>query len=185
MNKAISPGSEFTEIGNELPVELQYFDFGESAAGPQPVPPAPTTQTGPDPTSGSTANGSADAKPKPAYPAPAGSPTRPKGLRFDFQRWRARFSSGRRAASRRVRLRDLDTGNILFETEFAGGRVNNSKRYCVRFGIEVTQLGKTVLGHEYSARDQDILIQFPVGTLRADRADIEASNQLGAPRWQS
>jgi hypothetical protein len=130
MNKAISPGSEFTEIGNELPVELQYFDFGESAAGPQSVPPAP--KIGPDPTSGSTANGSADAKPKPAYPAPAGSPTQqgPKGLRFDFNDGARVFCPDGEQHPWRVRLRDLDTGNIMFETEFAAGSLAPSASSC-------------------------------------------------------
>ena len=64
-----------------------------------------------------------------------------------------------------VRLKDLDTGNILFETEFPSGRVNSSKRYFVRFGIEVLQGGKSVFRHDYSAVDRDVLIQFPVGTL--------------------
>ena len=79
MNKAISPGSEFTEVGSKLPVELQYF--GDSPAGSEPVSPALTAKTPTEPVTGS-----ADAKPKPAYPAPAGVPTQqgPKGLRFDF-----------------------------------------------------------------------------------------------------
>lgn len=153
MNKAISPGSEFTEIGVDLPVELQYF--AESAAGPEPVSPAPAAKIAPAPL-----GGSADAKPKPAYPAPAGVPTQqgPKGLRFDFNDGARVFCPDGEQHPWRIRLRDLDTGNVLFETEFAGGRVNSSKRYFVRFGIEVTQQGETVLSHEYSARDRDILI---------------------------
>jgi autotransporter strand-loop-strand O-heptosyltransferase len=164
MNKAISPGSEFTEIGNESPVELQYF--GASAAQSQPNVPEPITQTPPDAKSVSAASASADAKPKPAYPAPAELPTQqgPKGLRFDFNDG-ARVFCPNDEHPWRVRLRDLDTGNILFETEFAGGRVNSSKRYFVRFGVEVTQQSEVVFSHEYSAKDRDILIQFPVGTL--------------------
>ena len=160
MNKAISPGSEFTEIGVELPVELQYFV--ESGVGSEPVSPAPTAKIPPDP-----ATGSAGAKPKSAYPAPAELPTQqgPKGLRFDFNDGARVFCPDGEQHPWRVRLRDLDTGNILFETEFASGRVNSSKRYFVRFGIEVTQQGEAVLSHEYSARDREVLIQFPVGTL--------------------
>jgi hypothetical protein len=148
MNKAISPGSEFTVVGSELPVEMQYFV--DSAAGSAPVASAPATKSPPEP-----ATGSADAKPKPAYPAPAGVPTQqgPKGLRFDFNDGARVFCPDGEQHPWRVRLRDLDTGNILFETEFAGGRVNSSKRYFVRFGIEVTQQGETVLSHEYSARE--------------------------------
>ena len=36
-----------------------------------------------------------------------------------------------------MRLRDLDTGNILFETENQGAFVSSSKRYYVRFRVEV------------------------------------------------
>jgi autotransporter adhesin heptosyltransferase TibC-like protein len=32
-----------------------------------------------------------------------------------------------------VRLSDLDTGNVLFETELKAGRINSTKRYYVRF----------------------------------------------------
>ena len=159
MNKAISPRSEFTEVGVELPVELQYF--GEKSAGPEPASPSEPVSSPPTfPPDPATVSGSADAKPKPAYPAPAALPTQqgPKGLRFDFNDGARVFCPDGEQHSWRVRLRDLDTGNVLFETEFAGGRVNSSKRYFVRFGIEVTQQGETVLSHEYSARDQDVLI---------------------------
>ena len=64
-----------------------------------------------------------------------------------------------------VRLSDLDTGNVLFETTFKGGLINSTKRYYVRFRLEVWQHDKLVLEHEYSARDREILIQFPIGTL--------------------
>ena len=65
----------------------------------------------------------------------------------------------------RARIRDLDTGNILFETEIKAGRINSAKRYFVRFGLEIWQDGESVLRHDYSARDREVLIQFPVGTI--------------------
>ncbi len=37
----------------------------------------------------------------------------------------------------RVRLSDLETGNILFETETKGAFVNSANLFYVRFGIEV------------------------------------------------
>ena len=64
-----------------------------------------------------------------------------------------------------MRLSDLDTGNILFETEIKAGRVNSTKRYYVRFRLEVWQQGESVFAHDYSAADREVLIQFPVGTL--------------------
>jgi autotransporter strand-loop-strand O-heptosyltransferase len=103
---------------------------------------------------------------KRAYPLPAEVPTQegPDGLRFDFNDGcRVMFPDGGDAW--RVRLKDLDTGNILFETELKSGRVNSTKRYFVRFHLEVWRNGESVLAHEYSAQGREILVQFPVGTL--------------------
>lgn len=103
---------------------------------------------------------------KRAYPAPASTPTlsADKGVRFDFNEG-ARIVCPQGEHPWQVRIRDLDSGNVLFETEFAGGYVNSSKRYYIRFGIEVSQKGERIVEHEYSAKGRDILIQFPVGTL--------------------
>ncbi|MDA9431617.1 glycosyl transferase [Bradyrhizobium sp. CCBAU 51627] len=104
--------------------------------------------------------------PKRAYPAPASTPTQtaPNGVRFDFNDG-ARIVCPQGEHPWQVKIRDLDTGNILFETEFAGGYVNSSKRYYVRFGVEVSHQGEKIIQHEYSAKDREVLIQFPVGTL--------------------
>src|SRR5262245_24978909 len=67
---------------------------------------------------------------KRAYPAPAEVLTQegPRGLRFDFNDGcRVHLPEGEHPW--RVRLLDLDTGNILFETDIKAGRVNSSKRY--------------------------------------------------------
>jgi autotransporter strand-loop-strand O-heptosyltransferase len=102
------------------------------------------------------------------YPPPAELPTQtgPKGMRFDFNDG-CRVLVPEGAAPWRVRLRDLDTGNTLFETsaDFVAGRVNSAKRYCVRFRIEAWAGGEPVLIHDYSAEGREILIQFPVGTI--------------------
>lgn len=104
--------------------------------------------------------------PKPAYPAAAEQPTQlgPKGLRFDFNDG-ARAFCPQAESPWRVRLLDAETGNLLFETQFASGRVNSSKRYFVRFRIEVLQGDDVILSHEYNARDRHVLIQLPIGTL--------------------
>jgi autotransporter strand-loop-strand O-heptosyltransferase len=65
----------------------------------------------------------------------------------------------------RVRLSDLDTGNTLYETEIKAGRVNSTKRYYIRFRLEVWQQDESVLVHDYSAADRDVLMRFPVDTL--------------------
>jgi autotransporter strand-loop-strand O-heptosyltransferase len=112
------------------------------------------------------ASGSAGEPPKRPYPAPTDMPTQagPLGLRFDFNDG-CRVVLPETGQPWRVRLSDLDTGNVLFETELKTGRINSSKRYFVRFRLEIWRNGESVLVHDYSARDREILVQFPVGTL--------------------
>src|SRR5262245_44298454 len=64
------------------------------------------------------------------YPLPAELPTQRAhaGIYFDFNDG-ARILLPEASSPWRVRLSDLDTGNILFETELTHGRVNSSKRY--------------------------------------------------------
>jgi autotransporter strand-loop-strand O-heptosyltransferase len=111
-------------------------------------------------------SGAAEEPVKRAFPAPAEIPTQqgPKGVHFDFNDG-CRVVAEEGKEPWRVRLRDLDTGNILFETEFKAGRINSSKRYYVRFRIEIEQKGKEVFSHDYSAVGREILVQLPVGTL--------------------
>jgi autotransporter strand-loop-strand O-heptosyltransferase len=113
--------------------------------------------------SSSSASGSEAKHP---YPLPAELPTQRahEGICFDFNDG-ARVLLPEAASPWRVRLSDLDTGNILFETELKHGRVNSSKRYFVRFRVEVWSEGKELLAHDYAAKGRDVLIQFPVGTL--------------------
>src|SRR5207302_4409894 len=60
---------------------------------------------------------------------------------------------------------DLDTGNVLFETEIKAGRVNSSKKYFVHFRLEAWQQDEILLAHDYSAAGREVLIRFPVDTL--------------------
>ena len=100
-----------------------------------------------------------------AYPPAAAVPTQegPLGLRYDFN-FGARVSlpQGR---GWRVKLRDLDTGNVLFESRNEGAFVSSAKRFFVRFGIEVWEGESSVFTHEYNASGREVLIQFPIGTL--------------------
>jgi len=103
---------------------------------------------------------------KSAFPAPSDVPTQSgtQGVRFDFNDG-ARVTVPEADQPWRVRLSDLDTGNILYETEIKGGRVNSSKRYYLRCRIEVWQGGELVLNHDYSAHGREVLVQLPLGTL--------------------
>ena len=76
---------------------------------------------------------------KQPYPPPAGAPTQPgpKGIRFDFNQGARLVLPNRTEGKWRVRLRDLDTGNILFQSENQGAFVRSSKRFFVRFGLDV------------------------------------------------
>jgi autotransporter strand-loop-strand O-heptosyltransferase len=109
---------------------------------------------------------------RPAFPSPAGLPTQQgtHGIRFDFNFGARVVLPERATGSWRVQLRDLDTGNVLFNTNNKGAFVNSAKRYFVRFDIKISELDEAgsatlVLTHEFDARDRDVLIQFPVGTL--------------------
>jgi autotransporter strand-loop-strand O-heptosyltransferase len=104
---------------------------------------------------------------KRAYTAPAPTPTQvgAHGIRFDFNEGcRIQLPEGQW----HVRLRDLDTGNILYETDIGAGRIHSTKRYFLRCRLEVWKgglEGELIFEHEYSARGRDVLVQFPVGTL--------------------
>ena len=143
MNVALS--TEETKLAAEMPAE-----------------PSATEQAGPAPEQAVTSA----PKTTRAYPAPAEVPTQQgqKGIQFDFNDG-CRVVLPEAEHPWRVCLSDLDTGNILFETEIKAGRVNSTKRYFVRFRIEVTAEGKNILLHDYSAKNREVLIQFPVGTL--------------------
>jgi autotransporter strand-loop-strand O-heptosyltransferase len=123
----------------------------------------------------------ADPPPQSAYPPAAAIPTQsgPRGLRFDFNHGARVVLPPRTEGTWHVRLRDLDTGNVLFETETKGAFVASSKRFYVRFRLEVSDGGVMVLEHDYDCRDRLVLVQFPVGTL----GDILAWLPY-APRFQ-
>jgi autotransporter strand-loop-strand O-heptosyltransferase len=99
-------------------------------------------------------------------PAVAELPTQkgPKGILFDFNDG-CRIELPPAEHPWRIRLSDLDTGNVLFETELKAGRVNSTKRYYVRFRLEIWQQGESVLVHDYSAADRNVLLRFAVDSL--------------------
>ncbi len=109
---------------------------------------------------------------KSTFPPSAAIPTQhgEKGVRFDFNLGARVLLPARAEGKWRVLLRDLETGNILFQSDNQGASVSSSKRYYVRFGIDVWELddagtATSVLHHEHDVRGREVLIQFPVGTL--------------------
>ena len=104
--------------------------------------------------------------PKPHFPPPAELPTQigPDGLRFDFN-FGARVAVPESGGPRRIRLSDLDTGNVLYETTIQRGWVNSAKRYYIRVRVEAFAGDRLVLAHDYDCRGKEVLIQLPVGTI--------------------
>ena len=102
------------------------------------------------------------------FPPPPVIPTQfhESGLRYDFNDG-ARVQAPIGPDVWRIRLLDLNTGNILFQTtpDFRGGSVHSAKKYYVRFRIEAWKADRLVFSHNYDATDQDVLIAFPVGAL--------------------
>jgi autotransporter strand-loop-strand O-heptosyltransferase len=103
---------------------------------------------------------------RPTFPRPAEIPTQTavEGVRFDFNDG-CRLLLPKGAEPWRVRLSDIDTGNILYETKMDAGRVNSAKRYFIRGRIELWRGEALVYSHDYCAADREVLINFPVGTL--------------------
>jgi autotransporter strand-loop-strand O-heptosyltransferase len=160
----------FASSGSELPDD-ETANVVASATGIDSSSVAPASSAAAADVTGATnaatvPDAPAQAAPKRAYPAPAEIPTQqgPKGIRFDFNDG-CRVMLPESKHPWKVRLSDIDTGNILFETEIRAGRVNSTKRYFVRVRLEIWAKGESVLRHDYSAAGRDVLIQLPVGTL--------------------
>ena len=142
---------ETFESGDTVSCADDTTDAADTDARSQPTPPAAPAVA-------------LESAPKGAYPPPAAQPTQqgPRGIRFDFNHGcRVLLPEG----EWQVRLRDLDTGNTLYETTANAVLVSSRKRYYLRCGIEVFANGQLVFEHQYSAADRDVLIQFPIGTL--------------------
>jgi autotransporter strand-loop-strand O-heptosyltransferase len=138
-----------TPADPELPGSVQpVAELGPAKAEPKPTP-------------------AASAVVKPAYPPAAEQPTEagPRGIRYDFNMGARIVLPARQEGEWLVRLSDMDTGNTLFESRNQGATVASSKRFYVRFRLEVFEGGEPILQHDYDCRGREVLIQFPVGTL--------------------
>jgi autotransporter strand-loop-strand O-heptosyltransferase len=140
-----------------------------SAVATDPDPALKLSSEAPRPAAASAAD---KADKKGPYPPPAGMPTQigPAGIRYDFNLGARVLLPNRTEGKWRICLRDLDTGNILFQSENQGAFVSSSKRFYIRFGIEVWELNEageatSVFTHEHDLLGRDVIVQFPIGTL--------------------
>jgi autotransporter strand-loop-strand O-heptosyltransferase len=136
-------------------------------AYPRPEPAkSPLSLIAPVASAAGPASAAAEPPPKQHFTPPAELPTQlgPDGLRFDFN-FGARVAAPDGKGPWRIRLSDLDTGNVLYETTIPKGWVNSAKHYYIRARIEAFAGDRLVLAHDYDCRDKEVLIQLPVGTL--------------------
>ena len=93
-----------------------------------------------------------------------------QGIHFDFN-WGARVLLPKRPDGRwRATLTDLDNSTIIFQGELEEGHLSSTKKFFIRFAIDVERLSPDgtetkVLRHEFDARGKIVLVQLPVGTL--------------------
>jgi autotransporter strand-loop-strand O-heptosyltransferase len=96
----------------------------------------------------------------PEFPTCAG----PEGIFFDFNYGaRVYLPEGKW----HVILLDDDSGNVLFSCDSDGGWVASTKKYYVRFRIQVFHQGEThpVMDETLDMKDKPVVIFFPTGTL--------------------
>jgi autotransporter strand-loop-strand O-heptosyltransferase len=87
----------------------------------------------------------------------------PQGLRFDFNDGaRIWFPQDQGIDDWRVRIRDLETDNVLFDQTVQGGVVS-SKRFYVRFGIEVWRGGSKIFNHDFDLTNRSVMIRMEMG----------------------
>lgn len=65
----------------------------------------------------------------------------------------------------RIKLSDLETGNVIYEVELNGGSIQSTKKYFIPFKIEIFRDNELIFTHSLSLKDKRVLVQLPVGTL--------------------
>ena len=82
----------------------------------------------------------------------------PEGIRYDFNNGcRVEVPQLSHDQSWRIRLSDLDTGNVIYEVSLAGGAIQSTKKYFIPFKIEVFKNEALVFIHSLSLKDQKVL----------------------------
>ena len=138
---------------------------GRSASPAEAAPPSSSATTADPPAAEPDAG-------KQPYPPPAAQPTQPgpQGIRFDFNLGaRVVLPNRDRGQVARPAARPRHRQHPVRERE--PGRLRQLRQALLRplrhrgLGLDDAGVATPVLTHEYDARDRDVLIQFPVGTL--------------------
>ncbi|MDN4574983.1 autotransporter strand-loop-strand O-heptosyltransferase [Pandoraea cepalis] len=100
--------------------------------------------------------------------SPALLPTQvgPAGLRFDFNDGaRVVIPDFGQPLPWRVRISDLRDDSTLADVSLSSGVVRSPAKYFVRYGITIWLNDVEVFAHRYDAREQAVLVQFPLAAL--------------------
>jgi len=90
-----------------------------------------------------------------------------EGIRFDFNDG-IRILLPKNGRAYRVKFSDLDTGLVLYQAEpDPGSYITSIKKFYIRFRLEIFRKGGTeaIFTHDYDAKDREVMIQLPVGTI--------------------
>lgn len=90
----------------------------------------------------------------------------PDGILYDFNNGCRVFLPETKSNEKwKLRFSDIETGNVIFETDSVGGMYQSTKKYFIPFRIEVLKNNLPFFSHDYCADSLDVQIQIPVGTL--------------------
>ncbi len=89
------------------------------------------------------------------------------GIKFDFNHGiRILFPQNNKIY--RVMFSDIDTGIILYSADTVpGAYITSVKKFYIRFRLQIFLKGTSepIFTHDYNAKDKEVMIQLPVGTL--------------------
>lgn len=90
-----------------------------------------------------------------------------EGIRFDFNDG-IRIAFPHNDREYRVCFEDLDTGIVLYNADTVpGALVTSIKKFFIRFRLQIFRKGEKepIFVHDYDAKDREVMIQLPVGTI--------------------
>ena len=90
-----------------------------------------------------------------------------EGIKFDFNEG-IRIMLPQNGKEYRVKFSDIDTGIILYQADAApGSYITSVKKFYIRFRLEIYNKGgdTPIFTHDYDAKDREVMIQLPVGTI--------------------